>query len=182
MLCDGKSIHQIISFPWQNLVNLANWKRSYIICGNFPLLQWNFDSEFLFKFLRSKIFTGICHKKHLIMKSVYVLWLGWGREDGWMDGWMNGLDMQLWVYDLLDLWLIKITVIVIKRKNRRWGVGVLNGTLRVSETAIVSSFTDYGSFRNHVVSYFNFCCLFEVALKGHTAIPWRAGCYNWSSL
>jgi hypothetical protein len=85
-------------------------------------------------------------------------------------------------------------------------------TLRGSDTAIVSSFTDYGSFRNRVVfilishftecppsvtvncevpfcwgiswnvSYFNFCCLCEVALKGQRAIPPRAGCYNWSSL
>jgi hypothetical protein len=39
--------------------------------------------------------------------------------DRWMDGWMNGLDMQLRVFDLLDLWSIRITVIVIKRKNRR---------------------------------------------------------------
>jgi hypothetical protein len=198
-------------FSLENLVNLAIWKRSYNL--------WQFSSStmhfwrripfliFKVKILQEFTTKNITDSEHLIMNSVNVLWLGWGRDDGWMDGWMNGLDMQLWVYDLLDLWSIRITVIVIKRKNRRWGViRCAKWTLRGLETAIVPSYTDYGSFRNRVVfiwashfpecspnpfcrgiswnvSYFNICCLCEVALlKGQRAIPPRAGCYNWSSL
>jgi hypothetical protein len=83
--------------------------------------------------------------------------------------------------------------------------GCAKWTLRGSETAIVCKGRDYGSFRNRVVfilvshftkcppsvivnyevpffrgiswnvSYFNFCCLCEVALKGaesHSAKSW----------
>jgi hypothetical protein len=60
MLCDGKSIHQIISFPWQ----IWQFGKEAIICGNFPLLQWNFDGKFLFLIFEVKILQEFTTKKN----------------------------------------------------------------------------------------------------------------------